>query len=303
MRRYRPMVFCAFVSAVLLVSPVATSGADDDAAFRQALDEGMAALQAGKNKRAAKLFARADALADGRSVDALLALATAQVRAKRWTDAHAAARRVAPMADTPAQQAAALNLLGLSLANPKRASEADLQAAADAWRQVLDLQDDPSSTILQHLVTTLTRTRTPEKAIPFARQALAAGDLPATSEDAVRLTLCGVRRQLEGPPDPGTAATFDQAFDPTHPDGVMVPAKAIGEAPVAILDETYVAAWLHVDSEGCVVNVTYDHPEQLDPADQRILQKTYLRWVFRPATLAGVPIGTRYRIVINKTVT
>ena len=280
----------AFATALALLTlsvPIASSAAQTSPAFDQALEKGEALAQEGNYKAAIKALKKAEKLSTEPSVRLFLDLATCHNRIGDYEVSESYARRALELAEDPADQAGAYNLLGLSLL--AGFSSETLTEAEAAFRKVLELTDGQANMARYSLGEVLKRQGRYEEAHAGFAEYLereADGQRSAQARRAMEWILCV------------------QTVSPIRVEGdVKRPEKFSWQSPPyteeALLERVQGTVILEavVDGEGFVrcVNILQSLPKGLTEAAVEAAS----RWKLKPATLHGEPVAVIYNLTIN----
>jgi tetratricopeptide (TPR) repeat protein len=266
-----------------------TSWAEFPEAFDKQLAKAQSLANAGKHAKAAKAYARADALAEGRSTDALLGLALAHYKSASPGDTLDAAERLLAVADSDTVRQAGFHLVGLATVSLDTEDPELLAAGEDAFSQALSLSRGKIFGAHLGLAEIYSAQGKDAEAESAARRFIML-DPKSPSVDSARILACQSRHSLDRPTRPAEDFVKPQ-------EGLEFPGRIYqppGRAPAftGTLD-------LWIDEMGCVVNVAFED-ERKGSTD---LRQHMMNTVYTPALLASKPTPVQVRIVVTKGVT
>ena len=294
----------ALALTAMLVVLTASSAIQAAPTVDELIAKGQSLMAEGKAKKAAKQFRRAVEASEGESLDALLGLAQASLRAGESRDAVEASQQVLATTRDPAARLTAYQVLGsghydLAIRDREFPSRDTLDAAAEAYREAQALgRERGIHTPSYSLALVLSELDDPAGARDLLRQFPFEQLAPAVATQARQL-LCQVKRRLpteplarepvdweeEGLWQPRRVSSLPPPF-PTTPGGRLV--QGVFKFQIVY------------DTEGCAHEVELvEHPPvgpNQDPAEAFNLDPTIeaLRsQVYEPALLNGEPVPFR----------
>jgi peroxiredoxin len=183
----RYFLFCVLSSAVLSSSLFAQSpNPQANPAFRQKYADGRAALEAGKNKDAAKAFEQAANLLNGNCAECYLGMAVADIRSQNLTEALANCDKAYSFATDNSMKATALVMKGKALMSVSPLDDKRLPQAEQAFRDAIALlEKDPVAHF--NLALALLRQNKDEQAKVELQQCLALNPPPQIGDEAKKL--------------------------------------------------------------------------------------------------------------------
>ncbi len=328
MPRKHSLRFCSRAAAVLLVVLLALAAhstrAEDPPAQappeetpETLVEQGVDLFAQGKAEKALAAFTRADKLAGGKSLAALVGWARAALAASNYRDAEQAARRALDLHESAIDSAAAHNLLGIALLGDMTAKPKELAEAERAFRKAVELSEGKVVAPRFSLAKTLELQGRKAEAMAQVRETIAAGaegDLRKQS----RVLLCGLRASLaeEGGEPPLAPAGSAQAppFEPaaasllteaprrvegeiSPPGKLLTPLPRYPDSDRRSGKQGVVVAEAIIDQEGCVTHV--EVLRSLSPGLDRATIRAVERWVFEPAKLNGKLVKVYYTLTVN----
>ncbi len=176
---------CGLLLALLSSVPSATlpaSAQEEEPSldYREAIDEALMAADEKDFKGAVKHYRKATKLAGKPTLETELGLAQAFNQLKAFKNGEECARRALELARDPADRMAAYDRLGVSLYREGNADQEGLEAAAEAFRQVLELSRGGAGTARYSLGLILLKMGRDEEGIAMLEEYLA-GDAYGTA--------------------------------------------------------------------------------------------------------------------------
>ncbi|MEM1201736.1 MAG: tetratricopeptide repeat protein [Acidobacteriota bacterium] len=269
------------------------------------VEQGYGYLDQGDNRKAVRAFRRADRDASGRSVEALIGLATAYLHRQKFDDAGAAARRAVDAAEDPESRAAAYHLLGLALFSDGDAEVAELESAARAFEAVAANGTPTDATRFSHALV-LTHLERWEEAFGTYRDLLD-GDLDPDLDRSVRIKLCEGLLQRETSPGGGPVA-MDAVSEKEarklsaampwvqRPERLHTPQPYFG-SKLAPGSRHVMIFKLLMDRYGCVRTV---EPMKVDDSEMADISSAALRtWVYRPSAIGDRSVASHMFVTVR----
>jgi TonB family protein len=269
---------------------------------------------------AVEMYAEADRLADGRSLPAVAGLARSSLGLLRYDDAIGAAERWIGMAPSPETRAAGYQVLGLTLhrrglserwaANGGPGSES-LRAAADAFRQALEILGDDSAgrpALLLNLADTLSWLGEREETGALLDSYAAAGGTDPYAEELRCWATEARETEISEKPAVGLAENTEEDLVrqpmPVFGSGIEPPKKLFAPAPqytkearAARLEGTVVVQAI-ITKQGelrCV------RPVQGHFLLAQMALATLKKSRFEPARQGGTPIDVYFNLSVDFT--
>ncbi len=284
---------------LLAMAPTGPAFAASEAeeALQALLDKGRTLREAGKPGKAAKVFAEADLLAEGKSADALLGLALSCYQNGNSKDTLDAARRLLESSDDAAVRPAAYHLTGMAILGLSRPSKAQLREAEEAFQQALGAGPNRVANALFGLAQAQAALGRGEEAFASIETFLESNPLGPTT-DAARIFACDLRKEWPDLPirqgEP-LRVDFMQHSDVTRPEKIRKnsPQFPYGAPDGRIILETV------VDRLGCVT--IGEVIEGVSRDFDQVAMAAIARWVFRPAVRDGKPVDVFFNLTVSKT--
>lgn len=281
------------------------------------VQQGVDLFAQGKAGKALAAFTRADAMAGGKSLAALVGWARAALAAGNHRDAEQAARRALDLAENPVDSAAAHNLLGIALLGDMTAKPERLAEAERAFRKVVALTAGKALAPRFSIAKTLELQGRKTEALAQVREVVAAGPTGDLLKES-RVLLCSLRgpgaeesSELEpaspaasepAPGEPGTtpllvAEPLWVAGEISPPEKLVAPLPRYPESERRSGLQGVVIVEAIIDQEGCVTDTRL--LTGVSPGLDREALRVIKRWVFEPAKLKGVLVKVYYTLTIN----
>ncbi len=293
----------AVILTALAVQPVflIAQEAED---YAQQLAKGYELLERREYSSAIQAFRRANELAGGTSVDALVGISGACYQDERYSEAIEAARELLALTENEGVLKEAHDLLGRSLLRLPDRKIADLEEAERAFRKVIELGGDAEAAPRLNLAIAL-------RELGRAVEALAVLEDLVNSDRTGPSTDRALEREIR--------SEFERAFRAALPrkavePGAVVKPLPVGEEvrpPVKIYTPRpqYTRAARKSGIQGIVILMaTIDEKGRV--GDIEIIKglphglseaaiKTVKKWHFKPATKLGEPVTVYYRLTLN----
>lgn len=279
--------------------------------------QGYDLLAQGKAISAVRAFIKADELAGGKSLDALVGWARAALAAGSHRNAEQPARRAVDLAEDPINSAAAHNLLGIALlgdgtANPERLAEAER-----AFRKVIELTAGQALAPRFSLAKTLGLQGQKPEALALVREVLAAGPTGDLLKES-RVLNCSLREAggeetsepLVSPLNTSEAAPTEPAATPllapaprrvegqiSPPEKLFAPLPRYTDSDRRSRAQGVVIVEAIIDEHGCVTGTRV--LAGVTPGLDREAVRAIRRWVFEPAKVGGVPVTVYRTLTVN----
>lgn len=298
-----PLPAILIALAVFHPVPLVAQGAEDDA---QLLAQGYELLEREEYASAIQAFQRANELAGGTSVDALLGIAGACYQEQRYSEAIAAARALIALTENKRVLKEANDLLGRSLLGLRDRDTADLEEAERAFRAAIELDEGDEASPRLSLAIALRELSRAVEALAILEEVLRAHPTGPSADRARALDReirdeldreirAALTRQIVGPEALGQPLQVV--------DGVTPPVKMFTPRPRypaeakrnGVQGTVIVQAIIDKKGRVDVVKVLQGLPHGLSEAAVEAVKK----WRFKPAKYYGEPVDVYYNLVVN----
>lgn len=292
------------LTALAVLHPI-TLTAQEAEDYAQQLAKGYELLEIKEHSAAIQAFRRANDLAGGTSVDALLGIAGACYQEKRYSEAIEAARELLALTENKGVLKEANDLLGRSLLGLPGRETADLEEAERAFRKVIELGGGGEAAPRLSLAIALRELGRAVEALATLED-LVSSDRTGPSAERAR----ALEREIRGELEREIRASLTRQVAPEalgEPlqvgEEVTPPVKIYAPRPHYSAEaekngvQGVVIVQAIIDRKGRVgdVRVLQGLPYGLSEAAVKVVKQSR----FKPATLHGEPVDVYYNLTVN----
>jgi TonB family protein len=265
----------------------------------ESIDRAFQLIADGKFKEARAELERSQTLAAGPCGECLLGMSHVYASEKNWKRSQEAARQALPLLPTPGLKARAYDQLGIAAFFSKNLDEAE-----DGFRRAVSSGGAWGTLARYNLAQVLLTRQRWAEAAEMARSYLEDAGPAGKAADQAHIVLCQARLNLSEDPVPPYKASSENESETvriggkvTRPEILFQPRPVYPKGARRVRQQGTVIVEANIDREGCVINVRplKSLPHGLTESAEEAVR----RWVFKPATLDGVPVKVYYAVTVN----
>lgn len=270
-------------------------------ALTESLNRAFQLIGEGKFREARAELDRSRTLAAGPCGECLLGMSHIHASEKDWKRTQETAREALPLLPTPGLKARAYDQIGTAAYLSK-----DLDGAEDGYRHAVSSGGAWGMLARYNLAQVLLTRQRWAEAAETARSYIKDAGPAGTVFDQARIVLCQARLNLSENPRPPlkpssemeNSSKIERVGDQvTRPEILFQPRPIYPKEARKAGEEGKVVVEAVIDQEGCVthVNPLKGLPHGLTESAENAVRQ----WVFKPATLSGVPVKVYYVLTVN----